>query len=128
MTTAGFRFIPVAPQVVEPPTRFADLDLSRPAADVSVSGSLDITWAAETPICIGDGAAPVTPIRLGGAYALPGASLRGMVRAVTEIATFSHLGHINAARARWMTTTPPRRRPRLRASSDRRIARGRGAR
>jgi hypothetical protein len=98
MTTAGFRFIPVDPHIVEPPVRFDQLDLSKPLPNGSVSGSLRITWTAETPVCIGDGGDPVRPIQIGGAYVLPGASLRGMVRAVAEIATFSHLGHINAAR------------------------------
>jgi hypothetical protein len=98
MTTAGFRFIPIDRQVVEPPVAFDDLNLAQPLAGGSISGSLEITWTAETPVCIGVGDDPVTPIRIGGTYILPGASLRGMVRAVTEIATFSHLGHINAAR------------------------------
>jgi hypothetical protein len=98
MTTAGFRFIPIDRQVVEPPIAFGDLDLARPLPDGSVSGSLKITWTAESPVCIGDGEEPVSPIQIGGEYALPGASLRGMVRAVVEIATFSHLGDINSAR------------------------------
>ena len=98
MTTAGFRFIPIERRVVEPPVSFGDLCLARPRAEGSVSGSLQIIWTAETPVCIGDGADPVRPIRIGGAHVLPGASLRGMLRAVTEIATFSHLGDINAAR------------------------------
>jgi hypothetical protein len=97
MTTAGFRFIPVDRQVIDPPISFSELDLSRPLEGGSVSGSLRIKWTAETPLCVGDGETPVEPIKIGGEYALPGASLRGMARAVTEIATFSHLGHINAA-------------------------------
>jgi CRISPR-associated protein (TIGR03986 family) len=98
MTTTGFRFIPIDPHIIEPPVRFDDLDLARPLPNGSVSGSLQITWTAETPVCIGDGEDPVRPIQIGGDYVLPGASLRGMVRAVVEIAAFSHLGHINAAR------------------------------
>lgn len=95
---AGFRFIPVASQLIEPPVRFCALDLGRPHPEGSVSGSLQITWTAETPVCVGDGGDPVRPIRIGGEHVLPGASLRGMLRAVAEIATFSHLGHINADR------------------------------
>ena len=35
------------------------------------------------------------PLEIGGRGVLPGSSLRGMVRTVMEIATFSHLGRIN---------------------------------
>lgn len=100
--TAGFRFVEIEPRVVEPPIGFDELDLSQPHASGSVSGMLDVTWTAETPVCVGhpapDEPRAVDPIWLGDGYLLPGASLRGMIRALAEIATFSHLGRINSAR------------------------------
>ena len=95
---AGFRFVPINRKVIAPPIALGDLDISRPNAGGSVSGFVDVTWTAETPICIGRETGvgnTVESIKLGGSYCLPGSSLRGMVRSVLEIATFSHLGRIN---------------------------------
>lgn len=98
MKLAGYRFVQLRDgAVIEPPVSLEDLDISKPLAGGSLSGALDVTWTAETPVCVGAGDRdPVEPFsidRLG--PVLPGASLRGMVRAVLEIATFSHLGRIN---------------------------------
>jgi hypothetical protein len=101
-TYATFRFVPVAPGlVVEPPVRREVLSFERPLAEGSVSGTLTVTWTARTPICVGaaaDEGRAVEPLQIGGRYALPGTTQRGMIRAVLEAATFSHLGRINDAR------------------------------
>ncbi|NBC31721.1 MAG: hypothetical protein GVY13_03490 [Alphaproteobacteria bacterium] len=91
-------------------------DLSMPVPD-AISGTLTVEWAAETPLLVGgqleeapgtedDGrqsrGGPADPARgrkmskpftLGGSldYAIPGASLRGMIRAVLEIAAYGRL-------------------------------------
>ena len=98
MKLAGYRFVQLRDGVVvEPPVSLEDLDISKPLAGGSLSGALDVTWTAETPVCVGAGDRdPVEPFSIDGlGPVLPGASLRGMVRAVLEIATFSHLGRIN---------------------------------
>ena len=98
MKLAGYRFVQLRDgAVIDPPVPLEDLDISRPLTGGSLSGALDVTWTAETPVCVGAGDRdPVEPFSIDGlGPVLPGASLRGMVRAVLEIATFSHLGRIN---------------------------------
>ena len=97
---SGYRFVPIDETIVPPPVSFADLHRGRPHPDGSISGTLEVEWKAETPVCIGVdcGSGNVRPFEIGGRGMLPGASLRGMVRAVMEIATFSHLGRINDRR------------------------------
>lgn len=115
MIGAPYRFIAIDPTVVEPPVAYAELDLSQPHEEGSVSGTIDVGWTAETPICVGqpdkNDKQIVRPMRFGDAYALPGASLRGMLRAVAEIATFSHLGRINGARHYGVRTYETREMP-----------------
>lgn len=103
--TAPYRFVPIEPGlVVAPPVRLEDLRFDQPLAEGSISATLEVEWEAKTPICVGDqgdntpaAAKPaVEPIQVGGRYCLPGSTLRGMVRAVVEAATFSHLGRINS--------------------------------
>ena len=94
---SGYRFVPIDNAIVEPPVSFEDLCLDTPHKDGTISGTLDIDWMAETPVCIGVdcGGGNVHPFEIGGRGVIPGSSLRGMLRAVMEIATFSHLGRIN---------------------------------
>lgn len=99
---ANYRFIPVNSQVVAPPLDFKDISHAKPLRD-GLCGTINVTWTAETPICVGSaepdttkGEDVVTPFELGGKYALPGASIKGMLRSIVEIATFSHLGQINS--------------------------------
>ena len=94
---AGYRFVPIGDRVVTPPVAFDDLRTDTPHSEGSVSGTLDVTWAAETPVCIGPAGEgrDVEPFEIDGRGCLPGASLRGMLRSVMEIAGFCHLGPIN---------------------------------
>lgn len=98
---AGYRFVPIDEKVVPPPWPFADIHHARPH-EKGVSGHIGVTWTAETPLLIGaqheaGAAAPLClPTANGERFVIPGATLKGMVRAVLEIATFSHLGRINA--------------------------------
>ena len=90
---AGYRFVPIVPNlVVTPPIAFADIDLSRPNPSGSVSGTLHVTWTADTPVCVGgkqvkqkDESTKVEAVRFGNRFCLPGSTLRGMVRSVLEI-------------------------------------------
>ena len=92
---AGYRFVPFDDRIVAPPVSLQDLRLDTPHPDGSVSGTLEITWQAETPVCIGVAGegATVEPFEIDGC--LPGASWRGMLRNVMEIAGFCHPGPIN---------------------------------
>lgn len=93
---APFRFVTL-PDTVVPPERPVRLDLPLPdgfCADV------DVEWAAETPLLIGaeNGATGVVePMTLGkaGGYVIPGATLRGMIRAAVEIVAHGRLGPAN---------------------------------
>lgn len=106
MKKAGYRFVPIE----TPPTAarkaydaydaYDALDLSRPHPEGSISGELEVTWEARTPVCIGvtdggEGARRIEPLRIGGYYCLPGSSIRGMLRSVVSIAANTHLGDIN---------------------------------
>lgn len=94
---ATYRFVALNHTVVPPP---ATVDRMTPAAG-GFCGRITVEWAAETPLLIGvedrDSAA-VTPMRLGadGPYVLPGASLRGMLRAAVEIVAHGRLSQVNS--------------------------------
>ena len=96
---AGYRFVPFGGRInpPAPPVALEELRLDRPHEEGSVSGTLELTWVAETPVCIGVQGArgQVEPFEIEGRGCLPGASLRGMLRSVMEIAGFCHLGPIN---------------------------------
>ena len=94
---AGYRFVPFGDKIVEPPVALEELRLDTPHQGGSVSGILEMTWLAETPVCIGVTGEnqTVEPFEIDGRGCLPGASLRGMIRSVMEIAGFCHLGPIN---------------------------------
>ena len=94
---AGYRFVPFGDRIVAPPVAFDHLRLDTPCPGGSVSGTLKVTWRAETPVCIGatgEGSL-VEPFEIDGRGCIPGASLRGMLRSIMEIAGFCHLGPIN---------------------------------
>ena len=94
---AGYRFVPFGERIVAPPVSLQDLHLDTPHPGGSVSGTLEVTWQVETPVCIGVAGegATVEPFEIDGRGCLPGASLRGMLRNVMEIAGFCHPGPIN---------------------------------
>ncbi|MGQ3028347.1 MAG: hypothetical protein ACT60Q_08485, partial [Ferrovibrionaceae bacterium] len=93
---ATYRFVALNDTVVPPPAR---VDRMTPAAG-GFCGRITVEWAAETPLLIGvedrDSEA-VTPMRLGagGPHVLPGASLRGMLRAAVEIVAHGRLSQVN---------------------------------
>ena len=100
--SAGYRFVPIddgKPQ--DSFVGFEDIHHTLPIED-GHSGTLEVTWQSFQPVCVGVdiGNNETQPFSLnlknGTPYALPGASLRGMIRSVFEIVTNSHLWKINA--------------------------------
>lgn len=132
--TAPYRFVPLAdvvvPAPVQPRAVLDDPKLAEKLKDAQelrhdkplpngVSGWIDVTWEATTPLLIGDPQdeengrpGPVFPLVLvaqakaGTTFeqrkkvlreaCIPGSSLRGMIRSVFEIVTFSRLSQLNA--------------------------------
>lgn len=93
---APFRFVELPDQVV---TATNTPGLSRPLAD-GFCAEIAVEWAAETPLLIGETnpeTGVVEPLRLGpgGPFVIPGATLRGMIRAAVEIVAHGRLGAAN---------------------------------
>ena len=96
---APYRFITVPNEIVEP-----DEDAKGSVSAVKPNGfcaEIAVTWEAETPLLIGaEGEKDVViPMTLGGStdYIIPGATLRGLIRAATEIVAFGRLTQVNAS-------------------------------
>ncbi len=99
---APYNFVPLNDKVL--PTPLGDEpDLGAPLKN-GLSGELVVNWRVETPLLVGgreykDNKDNNAPFRLvhdeatkpGTDFAIPGASLRGMIRAVLEIMAFAHL-------------------------------------
>ncbi|MFD2233154.1 TIGR03986 family CRISPR-associated RAMP protein [Phaeospirillum tilakii] len=100
--SAPFRFVALNDRV-ELATETERAPLDKPRSD-GYCGRIEVTWTAETPLLIGqqegkDESSVVVPMAFGeGNWVVPGASLRGMLRAVLEIITFGRLSHLNAHR------------------------------
>lgn len=100
--TAPYNFVPLAKDICEA----ADLGLAHmpsqdlPEADAQ-SGVIDITLSCDTPILVGWDAPDGIVKRFGrtpdGTPAIPGSSLRGMIRNVMEIACFGRMALVNDA-------------------------------
>ena len=93
--SAPFRFVDLADQVTDGENQ----PYNTPRPD-GLSACIDVTWVAETPLLIGEEnekTKMVEPLRLGpnGPFVIPGASLRGMIRAATEIIALGRLGFAN---------------------------------
>jgi CRISPR-associated protein (TIGR03986 family) len=90
---APYNFVPLAKDVVFPD--WADKVTQDIPFREGMSGELDVEIRAETPLFVrgGDGQ---RFFRLpDGTLAIPGSSLRGMLRNVVEIATFSKMSRVN---------------------------------
>ncbi|MEN2976326.1 TIGR03986 family CRISPR-associated RAMP protein (plasmid) [Tistrella bauzanensis] len=106
LARSPFRFVALNERVATP--EISDLTLDLPV-EGGFSGCLRVTWAVETPLLIGDEVTEqvvgkpgetvevAVPLRLGsnGPAVIPGASLRGMIRAATEIVAHSRLAQID---------------------------------
>ncbi|SMH30325.1 TIGR03986 family type III CRISPR-associated RAMP protein [Azospirillum agricola] len=96
--TSPFRFVALNDAVV-PPERDRP-DLGRPLAG-GYRAVIRVDWAAETPLLIGAGGKEddvVVPMTIGAGKTpvIPGATIRGCLRAALEIVASGRLGQINA--------------------------------
>ncbi|MEQ8585021.1 MAG: RAMP superfamily CRISPR-associated protein [Thalassobaculaceae bacterium] len=91
---ANYNFVTVEPRIV--PSLAGELDRARPFAD-GLSGELSVRWTAETPLCVGGSEDNNSPFTLRGPddFAIPGASLRGLVRSTLEILSYARLSFVN---------------------------------
>jgi RAMP superfamily len=101
--SAPYRFVSLNETVA-----FAEPEVVRCGLDVPLPGGfcglIEVTWAAETPILIGarrragqDNPEVDGPVRLGpnGPYVIPGATIRGLLRATCEIIAHGRLSQVN---------------------------------
>lgn len=90
-----YNFVPVAEKVWHA-TSLSAISHDHPLKD-GLSGSLDVELVAQSPVYIRDGEKDSTQFfKLpDGKWAVPGSSLRGMLRNVVEIASFSALNRVN---------------------------------
>lgn len=102
---APYNFVPLA-DWVHCPDWAEQVSHDLPFKD-GLSGHLDLTITAHTPLLVGgvqqrptaDAPGEVRPFRMpDGRYAIPGTSLKGMIRAVIEIASFSRMSLVDDIR------------------------------
>jgi len=88
---APYNFVPLNAKVLPSPWPEGP-DHAAPH-EQGLCGELTVEWRLETPLLVG-GRDNNSPFQLGegGPYAIPGTSLRGMIRAVLEILSYAHLG------------------------------------
>lgn len=99
-----YNFVPLAAQVVEPPQ--ADMVSHDLPFEHGVSGSIQYRLTPESPLLVGgmqtknpDESTTVEFFRTPtGEVAIPGSSLKGMIRAVLEIASFSRMAQVDNKR------------------------------
>lgn len=102
LLTSPFRFVALNDKVVD--GEKTDLDKPLPGGFRAV---VSVEWAVETPLLIGAADNPkkdspkkdnpiIEPMKLGDDFVIPGATLRGAVRAAMEIVASGRLHQINA--------------------------------
>ena len=89
---APYNFVRLDERILQSPLG-DEPDIHLPRAE-HVSGELVVEWQVETPILVG-GANNDQPFKLDDRWALPGSSLRGMVRSVMEIVSYSRLAFVD---------------------------------
>ena len=100
MIKAPYNFVPLAHKVVFP--EWADqISIDQPFED-GISGTINVKYTAQTPVFVGNGKSdnnsPIPNYRAAnGKYAIPGSSLRGMLRNVIEIASFGKFNRVSDA-------------------------------
>ncbi len=100
MIKAPYNFVPLAQKVVFPDWALR-ISIDHPFED-GISGTINVKYTAQTPVFIGNGKsnnnAPIPNYKAAnGKYAIPGSSLRGMLRNVIEIASFGKFNRVSDA-------------------------------
>ncbi|MEL7027583.1 MAG: RAMP superfamily CRISPR-associated protein, partial [Pseudomonadota bacterium] len=96
--TAPFRFVPLSDTVAKVQDAPAPHNVPDPER---MSAVIDVDWQVETPLLIGEATASdgresvVEPFKLGDRYAIPGATLRGAMRAIVETVSMGRLFQMN---------------------------------
>jgi len=93
MITAPFNFVPLSEKVFFPPWA-EDVSHDIPFED-GESGVIDITLTAKSPIFVRDHEKPEEFCQHNGEYYIPSTSIKGMVRSVLEIMSFSKMSQFN---------------------------------
>ncbi len=97
MIKAPYNFVPLATGVVFPDWA-KDISIDHPFED-GISGTISINYKAITPVFVGNGkkddGSTGNYTAASGEFALPGSSLRGMLRNVVEIISFSKFNRID---------------------------------
>lgn len=97
MIKAPYNFVPLASNVVFPDWA-KNISIDHPFED-GISGTISVNYKALTPVFIGNGKKADNSTgnytAASGEFALPGSSLRGMLRNVVEIISFSKFNRID---------------------------------
>ncbi len=102
--TAPYNFVPLSAWIFSPP--WADkVSHDVPFRD-GVSGRLELTITAETPVLVGGKQEKATKekpgevhfCQIGERYSIPGTTLKGMIRNILEIAAFGKMGYVDDRR------------------------------
>lgn len=96
MIKAPYNFVPLSDKIVFP--GWAEkISIDRPFED-GISGTIEVQYTAKTPVFIGKGKDSQENYRAAnGKFAIPGSSLRGMLRNVIEIASFGKFNRVSDA-------------------------------
>lgn len=90
---APYAFVPLPDKILPSPNQ--NPSHSHPHTD-GISGIIEMEWENETPLLIGGANDDNNqPFRIDGVHMLPGSSLRGMIRSITEIAAFGRLNFVD---------------------------------
>ena len=97
---APYNFVPLSARVLE--VEWADRISHDVPFEDGICGHLEVELVAETPLCVGGVERQDNEIRpfrtLDGELAIPGSSIKGMLRNVVEIATFSKMQLVDRKR------------------------------
>ena len=102
--TAPYNFVPLSGWIYQPD--WADSVSQDIPFKEGVSGTLDIILTAHTPLLVGQQQKPAPDkapsevhfFKAGDQYAIPGSSLKGMIRNVLEIASFAKMRMVDGVR------------------------------
>ncbi len=93
MITAPFNFVPLSDRVFFPP--WAEKISHDIPFEESLSGMIDISITAKSPIFIRNGEDEKEFCNYNGRYFIPGSSVKGMVRNVLEIMSFGKMSQVD---------------------------------